>query len=171
MAARPASAAGHSLIELVTVVVVVMTMLAIAMPVAQSAYRGFHLTAASAAIGGAIQAARYQAIMNGCPNTLTFSTTATTYQLASELVSGTPPTCAAAYTNVGEALYWSTSGDVSIKSGATTFVLTLNPSGIVTATGGSPTCTSGVGCLVLDNGSSTNTVTVSGVGNVTVTSP
>ena len=173
-ASHAANAGGHSLIEMLTVVVIVMTMMAISVPVVQNSYRGFHLTAASTAISGAIEAARYQAIQNGCSSTLTFSITATTSQVASQAISGTPPTCAVGYTNVGQAQYWQTSGDVAIHSGATAFVLTLSPNGTVTATGGSPSnsCPSGsIGCLILTNTKSTNTVTVSGVGNVTITNP
>ena len=168
---RSPRASGHSLIELMTVVVIVMTMMAISIPIAQNTYRGFHLTAASTAIAGAIQGARYQAIQNGCPSTITFSTTATKYQVASELVSGATPTCAASYSNVGQALPWSTSGDVSLIGGTSAMTLTLNANGIVTSTGGAPSCASGVGCLVLTNGKYTNTISISGVGNVTVTSP
>jgi Tfp pilus assembly protein FimT len=164
-------ATGFSLIEVVTVTAIAIILMAIAIPVAGNAFRGFHLTASTTAIAGAIQNARYQAIMVGCPFTLTFSTTAATYQLATQAVSGTPPACANGYSNVGALQYWTTSGDVSLQSGATTFVLTFNPNGIVTATGGSPSCASGIGCLVLSNGKYTNTVIVSGVGNVTTTSP
>jgi Tfp pilus assembly protein FimT len=153
------------------VLVIVVVLFAISIPIATNAYRGYHLTAASSQAAGAIQAARYQAVSTGCPYTITLPSSSTTYQLATEVISGSPPACAGTYSNVGESISYSTSGDVSVNSGTTTLVLTMNPNGIVTATGGAASCTGAVGCFVLTNSKSTNTIKVSGVGNVTVTSP
>jgi prepilin-type N-terminal cleavage/methylation domain-containing protein len=167
------SAAGFSLIETVMVVAIAGVMLAISLPIATNIYQGYHLSAASSAIAGAVQSTRYQALMVGCLYTLTLTSGTTTYQVAAQAVSGAPPACATAFTNVGGAIPWSTSGDISMNAGAatTSLVLTFSPNGTVTATGGLSPCTNGVGCLVLSNAKTTNTIYVSGVGNVTVTSP
>ncbi len=58
-------------------------MVTMAMPLAQNVIRSFRLSAATTAISGAIQGTRYRAIMRGCPYTISFSNTSTSYQVAS----------------------------------------------------------------------------------------
>ena len=167
---RLGTTAGVSLLELVVVVAIVGVLLAISLPSLQTSLKSAHLSAATSSVTGAIQSTRFKAVVSGCNYTIAFSQTNTTYQVAGQTLSGTPPTCATTYTNVGSALPWSTSGDVKLLASTT---LQFNPNGIVSlSSGGSSPCTNGVACLKLSNGTvATNTIIVSGVGNVTVTSP
>ena len=171
---RPA-AAGTTLLELVVVVAIVGVLLAISLPSFQNSLKSVHLSSATTSVTGAIQSTRYKAIVSGCQYTIAFSQTTTTYQIAWQVLSGNPPSCATTYTNVGSPIPWSTSGDVSLKASTT---LLFKTNGMVTlSSGGSTPCTTGnnitpVACLVLSNGTTaTNTIIVSGVGNVGVTSP
>jgi type IV fimbrial biogenesis protein FimT len=161
-------AGGTTLLELVVVVAIVSVLLAISVPGYQSSMKSMHLSSATTAITGAIQSTRYKAIVSGCQYTIAFSQANTNYQIAGQSLSGNPPSCGS-LANVGSALPWSTSGDVSLKVSST---LTFYPAGTMTATGGSTPCTNGIACLILSNGTTTtSTIIVSGVGNVKVTSP
>jgi len=120
--------------------------------------RTYHLKAAVAAVSGAIQSTRYNTIMQGCPYTLAFNQSLTSYQVASEPLTGSPPACSATFSNVGGAIPWSSTGDVTMNPSTT---LQFSPNGTVTATTGSLSFT-------LTNGTSTETITVSGAGNVDV---
>lgn len=153
--------AGWTLVELVAVVAVIIVVSAIALPMAPNIVKAFHLTSATSSVAGVIQSTRYQAIMSGCPYQIAFNQNTTTYQITTQQVSGSPPTCAATYTNSGGPVNWSTSTDVSLNASTT---LQFNPNGIVTVPAGSRS-------LVFSNGVTTRTVFVSGVGNVKVTSP
>lgn len=150
-----------TLIEIVVVTAIVVTMFAFSLPVIQGALSSYHLSQASIEVAGVIQSTRYQAIMRGCPYTVAFDPSSSNYQVATQPISGTPPVCAASFSNVGAALPWSTTGDVSLAASTT---LQMNPNGTVIATVGSPV-------LSLVNGSRTSTITVSGVGNVSVNTP
>jgi len=152
-------APGFTLIELVVVVAIVLVISAMAMPMARNMIRSYRLNAAASSISGAIQSTRYQAIMVGCPYTLAFSSSSITYQAATQNITGTPPACATSYSNVGGAVPWATSPEISLSSSVT---LTFNPSGTVTSnqTGSPPTT------LTIGVGGMTKTITVSGVGNV-----
>jgi Tfp pilus assembly protein FimT len=162
--------AGTTLIELAVVVGIISVLLAISVPNFQNSLKSVHLNSATTAVTGAVQSTRFRAIVSGCQYNIAFSQTDTTYQIAGQVLSGSPPSCAAAFTNVGSALPWSTSGDVSLIVSTT---LQFSPNGIVTlSSGGLTPCTTGIACLKLSNGSATtSTIIVSGVGNVTVTSP
>jgi Tfp pilus assembly protein FimT len=175
---RRSGAAGTTLLELIVVVAIVGVLLAISVPSVQSSLKSVHLSSATSSVTGAIQSTRYKAIVTGCNYQVIFSQSTTTYQVTWLALGGIPPVCAATYTNAlpGGTLTipWSTSGDVSLKASTT---LQFIPSGIVSlVSGGSTPCTGNgttpVACLVLSNGTTaTNTIIVSGVGNVTVTSP
>jgi prepilin-type N-terminal cleavage/methylation domain-containing protein len=151
--------AGFTLIELLVVVAIIMVISAMAMPRAVNIIRSYRLNAAGSAVAGAIQSTRYQAIMVGCPYQLTFTSGSMKYQAATQTITGTPPACASTYTNVGTAIPWTTSAEISL---GTSVVLTFNPSGTVTSdqTGAPPTT------MVLSVNGMTKTITVSGVGNV-----
>lgn len=163
-AGRPKSrtlSAGFSLIETLVTIAIILVVLAISLPMLSSTRRFYHLSQAATAVTGAIQAARYNAIMTGCPYSITFTSTTTTYQLQTRVLTGTPPACAGAWTNFGAPTPWAFSQDVSMNP---TTTLKFTPNGMVVATAGSTTFT-------LSNGFTTNTISVSGVGNVKVTSP
>jgi len=147
-----------TLIEVVIGISVASVLVGIAVPVVKSALAAYDLSAAVAAVSGSIQSTRYQAIATGCPYAITFSPATTNYQISDEALSGTPPTCAAAFSNLGNAIPWSNSGDISISAATT---LQFSPNGSVTATTGSL-------AFSLTNGHQTESITVSGVGNVSV---
>ena len=151
---------GFTLLELVVVVAIILVVTAMALPYARNTIRVYRLNAAASAVSGVIQSTRYQAIMVGCPYTLTFTTSSMNYQLATQNITGTPPTCATSYSNVGSAVPWTTSKEIAIDQNVT---LQFNPSGTVTATTGSLQ-------FNLKLGTMTKAFTVSGVGNVSIVS-
>jgi len=136
-------------------------MAAVALPYLYGNRRSYHLTQASTAAAGAIEATRYKTIMTGCNYSITFTASGTTYQVQTQVLTGTPPACSASWSNVGAATPWSTSSDVTMTPTST---IQFSPDGTVTATAGSR-------ALVFSNGFTTNTVSVSGVGNVRITQP
>ncbi len=151
---------GFTLLELLVVVSIILIVTLMALPSARNAIRSYRLNAAASAVSGVIQSTRYQAIMVGCPYTLTFTTSSMTYQLATESITGTPPACSTSFSNVGSAVPWTTSKEIAIDQNLT---LQFNPSGTVTATTGSTT-------FNLKLGTMTKAFTVSGVGNVSIVS-
>lgn len=154
------SRSGFTLLELLVVVSIILIVTVMALPNARNAIRSYRLNAAASAISGVIQSTRYQAIMVGCPYTLTLTTSSMTYQLQTQNITGSPPACATSFSNVGGAVPWTTSKEISINQNTT---LQFNPSGVVTATTGSTT-------FNLTLGTMTKAFTVSGVGNVTIVS-
>jgi Tfp pilus assembly protein FimT len=152
---------GFSLLELVVVLGIVIVFVVISVPLVASASRNYRLNGAAAAIAGAIQKTRYQAIQDGCSYQIVFTAGTTTYQVQSQTLAGNPPTCAAAFTNVGGLVPWTSTNQITLPT-STTFQ--FNPNGVVTAP---------VGGMVfqLSNAVQTRTITVSGVGNATVTHP
>jgi len=147
-----------TLIELLLGISVASVLVGIAVPVIKNALAAYDLSAAVAAVSGSIESTRYQAIAIGCPYNIAFSSATTTYQIGYEALSGTPPTCAASFSNLGNAIPWSSAAGISISAATT---LQFSPNGSVTATNGSL-------AFSLTNGHQTESITVSGVGNVTV---
>lgn len=154
---------GWSLIELMVVVAIIGVIVKISLPSIQNTILAYRLSAAASSVAAAIQQTRYKAIQVGCKYTIAFTQTSTTYQVQTQAISGTPPACASTFTNVGPAIPWTTGGGVRMTPSTT---LQFDPGGIVTATTGSLSFT-------LSNGNATanRTITVSGVGNVKVTTP
>jgi Tfp pilus assembly protein FimT len=140
------------LIEILITLAVAMTLIAMALPTTLNALRNYRLTAAVASATGAISATRYQAIMHAYPYKITFNSTNATYQLASEQ----PP--AASFTNLGSAVPLSGVGDVTINQ---TTTLQFNANGTVSAATGTLSFT-------ISNGPLTKTISVTGVGDVSV---
>ncbi len=157
---KQSASRGFTVFELVVVLIIIIVMVAMAVPLAQGVIRSFRLSAATTAIAGAIQSTRYQAIMRGCPYTITFSSSSTLYQVATQPLSGAPPSCAGTFSDVGGPVPWTAASNISLAAPAT---LQFNPNGIVTATSGSLS-------LAVSDGVATRTIEVSGVGNVTVKS-
>lgn len=145
--------AGFTLLQMLVTIAVIGVLSAFAIPTLRNAMRSYRLSAAVSAATGAISATRYQAIMRAYPYQLTFSSSSATYQVANE------PTGASSFSNVGGAVPISGVGDVTISP---TTTLQFNANGTVTATTGtlSFTITNTIG--------QSKTITVSGVGNVTV---
>ena len=171
---RPvARAMGTTLLELIVVLAIVGVLFGMAAPTFKTSFSSMHLSSATSAVSGAIQSTRYKAVVSGCQYQIVFSQGTTTYQLTSQALTGTPASCPSteSFTSVGSAVSWSGTGDGITLQASTT--LQFFPTGIVTlASGGSTGCATNVlGCLRLSNGSTTSTINVSGVGNVTTTSP
>ena len=153
---------GFTMVELLLSVFVSIVLVGVALPRVIPVTRYYHLMTAIPAVSGAIQSTRYQAIMTGCPYQIAFSSSTTSYQVLTQALSGTPPTCAASFTNVGSAVPWSSSGDVSISASIT---LQFSPNGTMTVVTSPNTLPA---AFNLTNGTSTEAITVSGVGNVSV---
>ena len=145
---------GFTMLELTFVVMIGMVVTTISIPMTKNALKVYHLNTAVSGISGAIQSARYQAIMRGYHYNITFDPASQSYQLGSKVPPGT------SFSNVGSLVPWSSTGDVTMSSPTTT--LEFFPGGTVTATSGSMS-------LSVSNGTATKTITVSGAGNVTVT--
>ena len=143
---------GYSFLQIVITLVVVSTLVAMALPTTVNALRNYRLTAAVSAATGAISATRYQAIMHAYPYNITFNSSNATYQLASE------PPPATSFTNVGTAVPLSGVHDVTINQ---TTTLQFNANGTVSATTGTMSFT-------ISNGLLTKTISVTGVGDVSV---
>jgi Tfp pilus assembly protein FimT len=133
---RPATLArGFSVIELVLVLLVAMVLAGMAIPTVTNALTRYRQQTAVVTATGAIQATRYRAIFSGCPYKLAFSLHAATktyqYQVSTELPNPptVPPTCAAAYANVGNAVDLGAQG----AQMAATVTLQFNPDGSVSA--------------------------------------
>ncbi|MGH9355783.1 MAG: GspH/FimT family pseudopilin, partial [Terriglobia bacterium] len=155
MRGRNSSAVGESgftLIETIIVLVVLTVLTSICLPLFQSASKTYRLSSSVLAVTGAIQSTRYKAIMHGYPYALVLSATGQTYQVQDE------PPGSLSFSNVGTAIPWDADPGVTLSAATT---LQFSPGGIVTATVGALT-------FNLSNGTTTETVTISEVGNVTV---
>lgn len=139
--------AGFSLVEMVLVVALSMVMAAMAIPAMRSAAATYQLDSAADSASGAIQGARYQAIMHGYPYQVNFNSANNQFQLLSEVppattfstVGGSVPISAQNVTmNLGTAgtgftghliLQFSPNGSVTVASGQAmpaTFTIAYN---------------------------------------------
>jgi Tfp pilus assembly protein FimT len=143
---------GFTLLEIVFVVAIGMVMTTISVPMTKTALKAYRFNQAVTAVTNAIQRTRYQAIMHGYRYNLSFNQANQSYQVASKV----PP--AATFSNVGTATPWGPNAEVALNAPTT---LEFLPGGTVTATTGSMS-------FSLTNGTTTKTITVSGVGNVRV---
>jgi Tfp pilus assembly protein FimT len=138
---------------------VVTILLGMAVPLVRSTVGSYQLRAAVNAVVGVIQTTRYQALYQGYPYKVAFSASNSNYQISN------CPTCPGTqtYTNVGSAVPFTASSNFSsstVTLGANT-TLQFNPSGNIVATVGSTT-------LTLTGNGTTETITVSKYGYVTV---
>jgi len=140
------------LLQIVITLAVVSILVSTALPTIMNALRNYRLIAAVSAATGAISATRYQAIMHAYPYDITFNSSNATYQLTSE------PPPATSFTNVGTAVPLSGVHDVTINQ---TTTLQFNANGTVSATTGTMSFT-------ISNGLLTKTISVTGVGDVSV---
>lgn len=145
---------GFTLLEALMVMAVGTIATAMAIPQFMGAMKNYRLTAAVASATGAIETTRYQAIMHGYPYQLTFNSTSGTFQVASK------PSAAVNFSAVGGAIPISGMAEETLSP---TTVLQFNSNGTVVAGAGN-TLT-----FTITNGVKTETLTVSGVGNVSVT--
>jgi len=166
---KKSGAAGTTLLELVVVVAIVGVLLAISAPSFQTSLKSAHLSAATSSVTAAIQSTRFNAIVSGCMYSIAFSQSTTTYQIGKQPLTGNPPACGT-LGNSGSPISWSGSGDISLTPSIT---LQFCPNGTVGLySAGTNTCTVAIPTFTLSNGTvATNTIIVSGAGNVKVTSP
>lgn len=150
---KRSSNSGFSLIESLIVVAIGITLAAIAVPMTLNAMKAFKLSAAVGGVVGAIQSTRFQAIMHGYPYQLAINKDQLTYQLYNEV----PP--ASTFSAVGSAIPIIRKGDVTINY-SNTYTFKAN---------GTVTLASGTDPFTITNGITTETLSVSGVGNVSVT--
>jgi len=167
-------------------VAIIGVMLKIAVPSIQNSLLAYRLGAAASSAAAAIQQTRYLAIRRGCSYTITFTAGSTTYQVQTQdFTNATPPACVTngdgspAFSSSGNVptswtiapVSWTSGGGINVGSSPT---LQFSPGGIVGLPPGginplvpcAPNCS-----FQLSNGNATRTVTISGVGNVKVTSP
>jgi prepilin-type N-terminal cleavage/methylation domain-containing protein len=179
---RPAT--GFTLIELLVVIAIASVLTAIAIPMVLSAMRTYRLSAAVAAATGAISAARYAEVMRGYPGTnlspygyeITF-TPPNTYQI----FTMTPPATTYLPVVYNGGIGYPTSpipidgsGQIAISR---TVTYKFSAGGTVTETSNPPNYSFQIQLIDPKTGvaettaGSSNTIRVSGVGNVSVTSP
>jgi len=173
--------AGFTLIELLVVLAIGTVLTVIAVPITLNAMKSYRLMAAVSAATGAIQATRYAAIMHGYPGVgspgyayvITFTPDNNSYQVFSMVP---PATTFAPVVYLGGTLYPTQPtpiarvGDVSISRGVT---YQFSAGGTVTET--STPANMGFQIQILNPGTGavemSNTIVVSGVGNVSVSTP
>jgi len=152
---RARAAFGFSLLEVMVVAGIVAVLFACALPLTKGVFNMYRLRAAATNAALLVQSTRYHAIMQSYPYQIKFSSTTNSYQVLNEV----PP--ATTFSNVGGAIPVDPGGASTV--GATT-TLQFSPGGIVTLVGGSMPAT-----FTITNSSGTKTITVSSVGDVTIT--
>jgi type IV fimbrial biogenesis protein FimT len=161
------AATGFSILEILMVMVIAAVLAAFAIPMTINAVKSYRLTAAVSSATGAIQSTRYLAIMNGCPYQITFTPATNSYQATGwTTTSGNPATCTNAYTG---AVVPISSPDADSISRVITLQFSAN--GTVSETTTPPAGVSPMVFKITNSIGGSNTVTVSSVGNVSVTSP
>jgi len=162
--------AGFTLIELLVVIAIGSVLTVIAIPIIGNAMKSYRLMAAVSAATGAIQSTRYAAIMHGYPGTgnpgYAYEITFTPATNAFQVLAMVPP--ATTYSPVGTAVPISRPGDVTISRAVT---YQFSAGGTVTETSGNMSFQIEVLAPVTNLIVLSNTITVSGVGNVSVATP
>ncbi len=184
-----ASSRGFKLLELMIVAAIGSIMVAVSVPSISTAMSNMHLTSASGSLASALQSARYMAISNGCPvqvavlytrdaktgeqvyqvteETISANTCTTTYVAVPNLPASTP--FAASDVAVTSVVQNGTS--TTLSSSYPSATVQFNANGTVTAPGTTSPPISFAFVVSQSKGTQTNTINVSGVGYVKVTSP
>lgn len=144
---------GFTMLELVMVVAIGIILAAMAVPAITSEMEILRLNSAAVSAAGAISSTRYQAIMHGYKYQIAFSKDNLTYQISNEV----PP--ATAFSKVGGAVPITGQNAITMSAATT---LQCNPSGTVQATVGQMN-------FSLSHVGQTKTITVSNLGDVTIT--
>jgi prepilin-type N-terminal cleavage/methylation domain-containing protein len=143
---------GFTLIEGLIVLVIGTILTVMAIPSITATVRNYRISGSISSITWSIHSTRYQALMQGYPYQVVFSSSANTYQIQNMQ----PP--AVAYSNVGAAVPFS-SWPVTLSADTT---LNFKPNGYVTATTGALNFTITYQGLC-------QKLTVTNYGNVTIT--
>jgi type II secretory pathway pseudopilin PulG len=172
------------MVETLIVVAITIIIAGIAIPIMGNAMKSFQQNASVSAATGAISTTRFQAIMRGYPYQLVFTPSTLSYQVFNEVPpastfslvvpatgsSTTPLPAAGGIAMTGETCSvpltnWACTptSDIQTISG-TTVTYTFSANGTVTTT------PSGVG-IQIKNSVKSNTIWISGVGNVGTSSP
>jgi type IV fimbrial biogenesis protein FimT len=160
------SSTGFSLIELLVVIAIGLVLTAMAVPMTLNMVRSYQLTAATSAATGAIQSTRYQAIMHGYSYEITFTPGSNTYQVFSMIP---PANTYTAFATVGTTTLPTSPIPISGSNVSISRAVTYQ-----FAAGGTVTETSSpmnMSFQITNPWGGSNTITVSGVGNVSVSSP
>jgi len=118
---------GFSLIEVLVIVAIGTILTVIAIPSISSGLRNYRLEGAISSVTWAVHSTRYQALMEGYPFQVVFSSAANTYQIQSS-----PTGVGGPYSNVGSATPFS-AYPVTLSADTT---LNFRPNGFVQATTG-----------------------------------
>lgn len=169
--------AGFTLVEALIVLAISIVLAGIAIPMFTNAMNGYYQSATVSATAGAISATRMQAVMHGCSYELIFNPSNLTYQVYSEVPAIGTVGCLTAFSLVTPSVGSATTplpnaGGVSmtcIVNGVPTFVgggvpFTFFANGTVSVF---PTGAT----LQIKNTVRSSTISVSGVGYVSTTSP
>ena len=157
-----------SMIEIMIVIAISILLAGIAIPIMTNAMNSYRQNAAVAAASGAISATRFQAIMRGYPYEIIFTSSTMSYQVYNEPSGATcPPTFSA----LGTAIPLPAAGNITITQSSATYTFNANGTvyGAVSTT--SPCPNSAIPTLQIKNAVRSNTITVTGVGNVQTASP
>ena len=149
---------GFTLVEMVTVLLITLILMGFAIFAVQGVLGNYRLHNAVASATWAIQSARYQALMEGYPFQVSFSSTTNSYQLLSASTAGAPST----FSNVGNSVPLSETAMALNQS--TTYQFT--PMGYVSANPATALTTTPMTITAWGN---TATIVVSNYGNITVT--
>jgi Tfp pilus assembly protein FimT len=126
----PGNSRGFSMIELLIIVAIGTILTIMAIPSVRSGLRNYRLEGAISSVTWAVHSTRYQALMEGYPFQVVFSSAANTYQIQSS-----PTGIAGPYGNVGNAVPF-TAYPVTLSADTT---LNFRPNGFVQATAGALT--------------------------------
>ena len=148
---------GFSLVEMLITVSAVSTLSAIGIPHLLNVMKSYRLSSAVAVATGAIQSTRYLAIMHGYPYQLTFDASSGTYQVASK------PAGVASFVPLPPGTSTPIAGSNEETINQTT-VMQFNSNGTMTSG------LAGNAVFTITNGVTTQQITVSGVGYVSVAS-
>jgi prepilin-type N-terminal cleavage/methylation domain-containing protein len=161
------STAGFTLLELLIVIAIGLVLTGMAIPLTINTMRSYELSAAVSAVTGALQSTRYAAVMHGYSYQLTLTQGTNTYQVLTEIP---PATTFTAVTQTGNstsptsAVPFTGAGGISLSR---TVTYQFAAGGTVTET----STPANMQFSITNAWGGSNTVTVSGVGNVSVSSP
>ena len=162
------SNSGFTLLEAVMVMAVAILLAGMTLPVFTNAMKNYYQSATVSAAAGALQTTRFQAIMRGYPYEVVFTPSTLSYQVYAETSGATcPPTFSA----VGAATPLPSAGGVAMTG--TTITYTFYGSGTVygVVPTASPCLPAAAPALQIANSVKSSTITVSGVGDVSTSSP
>ena len=152
-----------TMIEAMIVMSISILLAAIAIPIMTNAMNAYRLNATVQGVANAISATRFQAIMKGYPYKIVFTSSTLSYQIFNQV----PP--AGSYSLITPSIGSATTplpNAGNITMAGTTFTYTFNANGTVT-TASTPANTA----LQISNSVKSNTIAVTGVGNVSISSP